>query len=253
MRVAVLADVHGNVPALEAVLSHLKEQGDADEIWVLGDLAIFCPYPVQTLERLRALPKARLLQGNTDRYIATGRRPPQIAVQDDAQWKKMPAFLEQREDNFRWTVEQLNYHWYKFLRDLPTEHQVDIPGYGSVLAVHASPRSDEVGIWEDTPEDELADILAGVDARLVVCGHTHHQMGRWLGEEIWVVNSGSVGLPLDGDQRAAYAILDFEDSDCWASFHRVEYDVEGVIARLEEVGHPALEWVGTRLRLGGHP
>jgi len=165
----------------------------------------------------------------------------------------LPAFLDQREGNFRWTVQQLNYHWYTFLKDLPAQHQADIAGYGSVLAVHASPRGDEVGIWEETPEDELADILAGVDARLVVCGHTHHQMGRWLGEEIWVVNSGSVGLPLDGDQRAAYAILDFKDSDCWASFHRVKYDVEGVIARLEGVGHPALEWVGTRLRLGGHP
>jgi len=253
MRIAVLADIHGNLLALEAVLSHLEAQGGAEAIWVLGDLAVFCPYPVQVFERLTALPKARFLQGNTDRYLVTGRRPPQMAAEDARQWKKMPAFLKERDANFRWTVEQLSHKWYSFLRDLPFEQRMDIPGYGSVLAVHASPLGDEVGIWEDTADEELSDMLAGTDARLLLCGHTHHQLGRWLGDEIWVVNTGSVGLPLDGDQRAAYAILDFEEGDCWASFHRVDYEVDEVIAKLDEVGHPAREWVGTRLRLAGHP
>jgi len=253
MRVAVLADVHGNLPALEAVLSHLEAQGGADETWVLGDLAVFCPYPEQVLERLVALPKARFLQGNTDRYLVTGRRPPQIAVRDESQWKRMPAFLEERDANFHWTVEQLGYEGYSFLRDLPFEQEMDIPDYGSILGVHASPLGDEVGIWEDTPEEGLNDMLADVDARLLLCGHTHHQLGRSLDDRVLVVNSGSVGLPLDGNQRAAYAILDFEAGDCSASFHRADYDVDHVIAKLEEVGHPAAEWVGTRLRLGAHP
>jgi predicted phosphodiesterase len=253
MRIAVLADVHGNLPALDAVLSHLEEQGGAEEIWVLGDLVVFCPYPAQVLERLAALPKARFLQGNTDRYLATGRRPPQIAIEDEGQWKRLPTFLEERDANFRWTVEQLSYRWYSLLRELPFEQRADIPGYGSVLAVHASPLGDEVGIWQDTGDEELRNMLADIDARLLLCGHTHHQLGRWADDEIWVVNSGSVGLPLDGDQRAAYVILDFEGGDCWASFHRVDYDVDEVLVRLEEVGHPARGWVGTRLRLAGHP
>jgi diadenosine tetraphosphatase ApaH/serine/threonine PP2A family protein phosphatase len=253
MRIAVLADVHGNLPALEAALSHLEAQGGYDEIWVLGDLVVFCPYPAEVLERLTGLPNARFLQGNTDRYLVTGRRPPQMTVEDESQWKRMPGFLEERDANFRWTVEQVSYNWYSFLRELPFEQRVDIPGYGTVLGVHASPLGDEVGIWEDTGEDELRDILAGIEARLLLCGHTHRQLGRWLEDEVGVVNGGSVGLPLDGDQRAAYAILDFEGGDCWAAFHRVTYDVGEVIDRLEEVEHPALEWVGTRLRLAGHP
>jgi predicted phosphodiesterase len=253
MRIALLADVHGNLPALEAVLSHLEAEGGTEEIWVLGDLVVFCPYPAQVLERLTALPNTRFLQGNTDRYLVTGRRPPQIAIRDESQWEKLPALLEERDANFRWTVEQLSYDWYSFLRELPFEQRVDIPGYGSVLAVHASPLGDEVGIWEDSADEELGEMLSGIDARLLLCGHTHHQLGRWMDDEIWVVNGGSVGLPLDGDQRAAYAILDFESGDCWAFFHRVDYDVDGVIARLEEVGHPARGWVGTRLRLAGHP
>lgn len=253
MRVAVLADVHGNLPALEAVLSDLKAQGGAAETWVLGDLAVFCPYPVQVLERLTAIPNSRFLRGNTDRYLVTGRRPPQMAVGDESQWRKLPAFLKERDANFRWTIEHLTYEWYSFLRGLPCEQRMEIPGYGSVLAVHASPLGDEVGIWEDTPDDQLRHMLSGVDARLLVCGHTHHQLGHWLNDEVWVVNAGSVGLPLDGDQRAAYATLDFEGGDCWASFHRVDYDVEEVIAKLDELAHPAREWVATRLYLAGHP
>ena len=252
MRIAVLADIHGNLPALDAVLAHLEAQGGAEEIWVLGDLAVFCPYPVQVLERLTALPKARFLQGNTDRYLVTGRRPSQIAAEDESQWKRMPALLEQRDANFCWTVEQLSYKWYSFLGELPFRQGMDNSGYGSVLAVHASPVGDEVGIWEDTADSDLRDVLASTDARLLLCGHTHHQLERWLGE-VRVVNGGSVGLPLDGDQCAAYAILDFVGDECQVAFHRVAYDVEEVIARLEELEHPALEWVGTRLRLGAHP
>ena len=253
MRIAVLADVHGNLPALEAVLSHVQEQGGCDAMWVLGDLAAFCPYPAEVLDRLTTLPGMRFVRGNTDRYLVTGRRPPQMPVGSEAEWQRLPAFLEERDANFRWSIGQLNYKWYSFLRGLPSQQKVDIPGYGSVLAVHASPLGDEVGIWEDTPEDELAKMLEGTEGRLLVCGHTHHQLGRWLDDRVWVVNAGSVGLPLDGDQRAAYVLLEFEGGDCWASFRRVEYDVDKVLAELEAVGHPAIEWVGTRLRLAASP
>jgi predicted phosphodiesterase len=248
MRVAVLADIHGNLPALEAVITHLEAQGGCDEMWVLGDLVAFCPYPVEVLERLAELARARFLQGNTDRYLVTGQRPTQPPVEDESAWVKLPAFLEERDANFRWTVSQLGYRWYTFLKELPVELDIELPGYGSVRAFHGSPLGDEIGIWEDTPEEDLEEMLAGIDARLVVCGHTHCQLGRWLGERVWVVNSGSVGFPLDGDQRAAYAVLEFESGDCWASFHRVEYDVDEVLARLTEVGHPAIDWVGSRLR-----
>lgn len=251
MRIAVLADVHGNLPALEAVLSHLDEQGGADEIWVLGDLAVFCPYPAEVLERLVALPRARFLQGNTDRYLVTGERPRWIA-EDESQWKAMAAALKERDANFRWTLERLTYEWYSFLRELPFLQRLNLDGYGTIIGVHASLAGDEAGIWADTTQPELRDLLADTDASLLLCGHTHHQLERWLGD-VRVLNAGSVGLPLDGDQRAGYAILDLDGGDCQVAFHRVPYDVDEVIARLEEVGHPAREWVGTRLRLAAHP
>jgi diadenosine tetraphosphatase ApaH/serine/threonine PP2A family protein phosphatase len=176
-----------------------------------------------------------------------------MPVESEAQWQRLSAVLEEREANFRWTIEQLSYKWYSFLRELPSQYQVDMPGYGSVLAVHASPLGDEVGIWEDTAEDELAKMLLGIDCRLLVCGHTHQQLGRWLDDRVWMVNGGSVGLPLDGDQRAAYVILESEGADCWASFQRVEYDVDEVLAKLDAVEHRAIDWVRTRLRLAASP
>lgn len=252
MRVAVLADIHGNLPALEAVLSHLGEQEGTDEVWVLGDLAVFCPYPVEVLERLAALPQARFVMGNTDRYLVTGRRPLQMSVQDEAQWSRLPAFLEERDANFRWTISRLSYKWYSFLSELPFQQRLEVPGFGAVVGVHGSPLGDEVGIWPETTDEELRCMLEDIDCRMLVCGHTHHALERGL-DGMGVVNVGSVGLPLDGDRRAAYATLDFEDGDCHAVIHRVEYDVDEVLARLTEVGHPAMDWVGSRLRLAASP
>jgi putative phosphoesterase len=251
-RFAVLADVHGNLPALEAVLSHLEEHGGCDQTLVLGDLAVFGPDPQQTLQRLAALPETCFVQGNTDRYLVTGRRPPQPRVDDEPLWRRMPAFLEEREANFRWTVGQLGYRWYCFLKELPFEQRLEVPGYGSILAVHGSPMGDEVGIWAETTDGELSEMLSPTDCRMLLCGHTHQALDRSLGP-VRVINVGSVGLPLDGDRRAAYAILELDGGRCRVGIHRVEYDVEKVVARLTEVGHPATEWVGGRLRLAATP
>jgi predicted phosphodiesterase len=252
VRIAVLADVHGNLPALEAVMSHLGEQGGCDAVWVMGDLAVFCPYPVEVLERLEALPQARFVMGNTDRYLVTGRRPPQVSATDEAQWSRMPAFLEERDANFRWTVSRLSYRWYSFLSEQPFEQRLEVPGYGAVVGVHGSPLGDEVGVWAHTTDDELRGMLEDSDCRILLCGHTHRPLERAL-NGMRVVNVGSVGLPLDGDRRAAYATLDFEDGGCRVLIHRVEYDVEEVLDRLTEVGHPAMDWVGSRLRLAASP
>jgi len=251
-RIAVLADVHGNLPALEAVLSHLDKQGGCDEIWVLGDLAVFGPYPQQTLERLVALPDTRFVQGNTDRYLVTGRRPPQPPVEDESQWSRMISLLEERDANFRWTIGQLDHRWYSFLRGLPLEQRLNVPPYGSILAVHGSPLGDEVGVWAHTPDSELRAMVSGTDCRLLLCGHTHRALDRSL-DLVRVVNVGSVGLPLDGDRRAAYAIVALEAAECDVAIHRVEYDVEKVLTRLNEIGHPAIDWVGNRLRLAASP
>jgi predicted phosphodiesterase len=246
MRIAVLSDIHGNLPALEAILVDVQAQGAPDAYWVLGDLAAFCPWPTETLARLRALPNVSFLQGNTDRYLVAGRRPVH-PVRSPEDWAAMPARLAEREANFLWTVDRLSYADYEFLRDLPPRLEMDVPGYGRIVAVHATPTDDETVILSDTPDDEIRPHLTGLDARLMLYGHTHRPMDRTV-DGVRIINDGSVGLPLDGDHRPAYALLDFEGDRCRVTIRRVAYDREAVITELERVEHPAVAWVGGILR-----
>ena len=253
MRLAVLSDVHGNLPALEAVLADIEAQADSsslgepDAYLVLGDLAAFCPWPSETLARLQELPEALFLQGNTDRYLVAGQRPQSPPVRSPEDWAAMPAKLAERDANFRWTVERLSYDGFQFLRDLPTRFDLDVPDYGRIVAVHANAQDDETFLAPDAPDDEMRDYFAELDARLVLYGHTHKPMDRMVGG-MRIVNDGSVGLPLDGDPRPAYTLLDFEDGECAVTIRRVAYDRELVLAGLERFDHPAKGWVGGIIR-----
>jgi diadenosine tetraphosphatase ApaH/serine/threonine PP2A family protein phosphatase len=257
MRLAVLSDVHGNLLALEAVLADIEAQADSSspgepEVYlVLGDMAAFCPWPSETLARLQELPEVLFLQGNTDRYLITGRRPQAPPVRAPEDWAAMPARLAERDANFRWTVERLSYDDFQFLRDLPTMLELDVPGYGRVIAVHANFLDDETFLTPDASDEEMRDYFSGLDARLVLYGHTHRPVDRTVdgnGVSRRIVNVGSVGLPLDGDPRPAYALLDFEGGECAVTIRRVSYDREAVIAELARVDHPARGWVGRLLR-----
>jgi len=248
-RFVALSDIHGNLPALETVLADVEAQGAPDAIWVLGDLAAFCPWPAETLARLRALPNVAFLQGNTDRYLVTGRRPVS-PIRSPEDWANAPDNLAGRDANFRWTVERLSYADYEFLRDLPPRLEMDVPGYGRVVAVHATPADDEINIAPDAPDDQVLPHLSGLDARLLLYGHTHRPVDRTVGN-VRLVNDGSVGLPLDGDHRPAYALLDFESGECAVTLRRVSYDWKVVLAELERADHPAKGWVGGLLRKAG--
>lgn len=244
-RLAVLSDVHGNLRALEAVLSDIDAQDEPDAYWILGDLAAFCPWPAETLARLRALPNAAFLQGNTDRYLVTGRRP-LVQVDSEQDWRRMPRSLKTRDECFRWIVERLSYDDYLFLRDLPTQIDQEIPDYGRIAAVHATPDDDEINLYPDAPAGEVRSHLSGLNASLLLYGHTHRPVDRIV-DDIRVINSGSVGIPLDGDPRPAYALIDFEGDECSATIRRVSYDREAVIAELERLEHPGRAWVGRML------
>lgn len=248
MRLAVLADIHGNLPALEAVLADIQSQGTPDLCWVLGDLAAFCPWPSEAIARLRTLPNASFLQGNTDRYLVTGRRPT-LPIHSPEDWAAASARLAERDANFRWTVERLSWADYEFLRDLPTRLEMDVPGYGRVVAFHANPADDETNLFPDTPDEQVRPYLAGLEARLVLYGHTHRPVERIV-DSVWLVNGGSVGFSLDGDPRPAYALLDVVGGECTVTLRRVAYDSRTVLAELERVEHPAKALVGRLVREG---
>ncbi|HEY3018294.1 MAG TPA: metallophosphoesterase family protein [Gaiellaceae bacterium] len=188
MRVAALYDVHGNLPALEAVLTEV----DADLVLIGGDVAAG-PWPSETLERLRVLgDRARFIRGNADRVLAE----PRTAQREGGPPAEVIA----------WTRSRLSREQLEFLGGLPQTAAMDVDGLGPVLFCHATPRSDEEVLTRISPDERWLDALAGVDAPVVVCGHTHVQFDRRLGE-FRLVNAGSVGMPYEREPGAYWALL----------------------------------------------
>jgi putative phosphoesterase len=182
VQVAALYDIHGNLPALEAVLAEVP--GDAT-IVVGGDIAEGS-FPHETLERLRGLgDRVRWLRGNADRELKPGEEG------------LAPA------DMLEWVRDRLSEEEIEFLFALPPTVQIE-----RTLYCHATPRNDVDIFTERTPEERLAPLFAGVDADVVVCGHTHTQFERTIAGTR-VVNAGSVGLPYE-DEPGAYWLLDLE-------------------------------------------
>jgi predicted phosphodiesterase len=217
----VLYDIHGNLPALEAVLA------DADSVgvdrWLLGgDYGTPSPWPLQTLERLRELPNATWIRGNGERWLF---EPPHDRAEVMAVY-----------DLFHGQVSDDDAKW---LYSLPTQAELD-----GILYVHGSPLSD-VESFAPEPEDDEERLLEGVHDRTLVFGHSHQQFRRPGPAHTDLLNPGSVGMPLDGDRRAAWATRgdDFE-------FRRVEYDVEQAAAGYRSLGGDFAEFAAQRILKG---
>ena len=206
MPTAVLYDVHGNLPALEAVLADARSAGARR--WLLGgDLVAFVGWPRECLAALRALDDATWIRGNTERWLLDRSDAPD--PMGDAAQACRDALGE--DDT-------------KALFELPETHRD-----GRTLFCHASPRSD-MASFAPEPQEGDADLLAGAgDARRIVFGHTHLQFEREAEGGAHLVNPGSVGIPLDGDRRAAYAL--FHD-DGTVELRRVGYDHAAAVASL---------------------
>jgi predicted phosphodiesterase len=184
VRVAALYDIHGNLHALDAVLAEV----DADLILVGGD-AVAGPWPSETLERLREFGDGvRFIRGNADREVAS----------------ELPGLAPPAVMNFvrkHLTKEQI-----AFLGTWSLTDSIEVDGLGPVLFCHATPRSDDEILTRISTEERWQDVLAGVDERTVVCGHTHVQFDRRIGATR-LVNSGSVGMPYEDEPGAYWTLL----------------------------------------------
>jgi putative phosphoesterase len=213
MRVGALYDVHGNLPALEAALEDVDEAG-VDLLLSGGDL-LLGPQPSECLELLRER-GAAFIRGNCDRTVASG------AGEEDL-WL----------DRIRWTAGRLSDEQLEFVRGWPETASIDVDGLGPVLFCHGSPRSDEEILTAITPPKRLDPILDGVLESVVVCGHTHVQFDRMLGDRR-LVNAGSVGLPYQGEAGIApWALLGLG-----VELRRSRYDIQLEIDALETTGYP---------------
>lgn len=194
MKIAAIYDIHGNLPALEAALKEI-EQVQPDRILVGGDI-VSGPMPKETLERLQTIgDRVHFIRGNADREV--------VAAFDGIPLD--PGLPEEVRELTIWVAKQLDTRHRDFLAQLPEQAIFRIDGLGDVLFCHASPRNDTEIFTVATPEARLRTILAGVKQNVVVCGHTHMQYIRRIGN-IDVVNAGSVGMPY-GEPGAYWLLL----------------------------------------------
>jgi putative phosphoesterase len=208
VRVAALYDIHGNLPALEAVLAEVEREG-VDAIVVGGDIVAGPPQPREAVELVRSLPNAHCIRGNADRLF------------DDE-------FAG--DEGLAWLLERLDGEQARWLAGLPFSVVL-----GDTLYVHATPVDDTTIVTELTTDEKLAGLLAGVEQRRVVAGHTHMQLERRVGETLFV-NAGSVGRPYEGRTGAYWAIL-----DDGVELRRTEYDLEQAARLVRASGHPRAE------------
>jgi putative phosphoesterase len=213
MRVAALYDIHGNLPALDAVLEEL----DAELVVVGGDVA---PGPMvgDVLDRLAALDvPVRWVMGNGDREVlegAGGLAPAELTA---------------------WTAQRLSDEQRGLLAAFEPTVELEVEGLGAVLFCHGSPRSDTEIITQITPPERLAPMLDDVAADVVVCGHTHHQFDRVVHGKR-VVNAGSVGMPYQGAAAAFWLLLGPD-----VELRRTDYDVSAAVERMRATGMPDID------------
>jgi putative phosphoesterase len=235
MRLAVLSDIHGNLTALEAVLADLKTIG-ADLVIHGGDLVANGARPAQAVDIIRELGWPGVC-GNTDEMLWRSELLAELE-------RKAPSKHGLRRVLFNdiapATRELLGNERVAWLRSLPTQWS----GHG-VTVVHASPDN----LWRaplaDASDGELLTAYGRLRATVVIYGHIHRPFIRRL-EKFTVANSGSVGLPYDGDPRASYALVE----NGAVTIRRIEYDVDREIQELRANRYPRAEWLASILRAG---
>lgn len=219
MQIAALYDIHGNLPALEAVLEEVRKER-IDRIVVGGDV-LPGPMPNETIELLRNLDiPIQFIRGNGDREVLATRKG-----------EETDAVPEQFREVMRWVAEQLSPEYEKLLASWPQTLHLEIENLGDVLFCHATPRSDTEIFTRLADDERLASVLEGIDADVVVCGHTHMQFDRTV-RDIRVLNAGSVGMPF-GEPGAYWLLFGRETRLRWTP-----YDLQRAAERIRSTKYP---------------
>jgi putative phosphoesterase len=234
LRVGLISDLHGNLPALDAVLAELEGE-TLDQLVCLGDVAVG-PYPAETIARLRGL-ECQTVRGNWDDWLAHG-----IPHLDGDHGARLT-------EQGRWWGERLSAADRAYLDALPKTLEVLFDG-GSLYCFHGSPRSHSDVIHPETTDAALREMLGERPEPLLAGGHTHIQFARPYGSAI-LLNPGSVGLPFErwpptGGTRvlpwAEYAVLESRDGEVSVDLRRVDYDVRPLLEATLASGVPHAKW-----------
>jgi putative phosphoesterase len=225
----LIGDVHANLPALEAVLEHARQQG-VEAIWNVGDFLGYGPFPDEVVKRLQEA-RAISIVGNYDLKVLAFKKKRK-------KWRKkkqIDKFL-----GFQWAAHNLSQESRGYLCALPEEREVHAEGL-HVLLTHGSPVSNEEHLGPDTPVERLRELAGMVDADAIICGHSHRPFMRLVDNTLFA-NTGSVGRPDDGDPRACYAVLQTGRGGgrpgLQVQHYRLVYDVEEAVAAVRAQGLP---------------
>jgi putative phosphoesterase len=234
MRIAAVSDVHGNLTALEAVVDDIRRVG-ADIVVNGGDLVGNGARPAEVIDLLATLDWPGII-GNTDEVLWNPQPLHDLA-------ERLPALKPTWDrvfDDTEWTRSAIGDDRIQWLRGLPGQWSAH-----GVSIVHASPGDTWKAPAPTAADEELAGVYAALRSAVVVYGHFHVPFIRQVGAFV-VANSGSVGMPYDGDRRASYLIIE----DGRPTVHRVEYDIDAEIEVLTDRKHPNVGWITAILRAG---
>jgi predicted phosphodiesterase len=223
MRLAILADIHGNLTAFEAALSHLARQ-HADEVIIAGDIVVGSPDSAACWRRAQSL-GCPTLRGNHERYVA-----------HYGTAEASPTWSTEQYAPLHFALAQLPHADRVAMGNLPGT--LRLPQAPDLLVVHASARSDYDTVAAHTPEDDLETMFAGAEERFIVRAHNHVAQVRLWGERV-IVTAGSVGLPLDGNPTAQYLLLDRRQNGWHIQHQSVPYDLDAALARFRDTNYLA--------------
>ena len=218
MKVAAIYDIHGNLPALESVLYEIRQE-KVDLLIVGGDV-VLGPMSGDSLSCLLELDiPTKYIKGNCE-----------VAVLAEMAGKE-PAVPEQVRETVRWTAGQHNTEHKHLLSSWPATINYHVPGLGNILLCHATPQNENDIFTRQTPEENILPVFTGLKAGIVVCGHTHMQFDRTIGD-VRVVNAGSVGMPF-GKTGADWIMMDGT-----IQFRHTNYDLKKAAERIRNTKYP---------------
>ena len=233
MRIAVIADLHANLPALQAVLDDVLALG-CDTIWCVGDLVGRGPHPGEVVDEIRRL-DIRIVQGNWDEAVGLRREHPGVT------WTS-PEAEAAGLSSLAWTIAHTSDEQRSWLRQLPVADRFSVEDR-SVLLFHGSPLRQNEYLWSDRPSRVLARVSSEQGDDLLCFGHTHEAFHRVVGRSHFVA-AGSVGSGSYADPGARYAVIDVAGADLMVTFRSVPYDHLGVEAAMRVAGlAPDLLWM----------
>lgn len=225
MRIAVMGDVHANLPALRAVIDDVARIG-ADELYCVGDVVGRGPHPNEVVELLRTL-EIPTIQGNWDEAIGMDRE------QSGAAWHSAEDEVA-GDGSLRWSIAALTDDNRAWLRQLPVTDRVRLAGR-SLFLFHGSPLRQNEYLWADRPSRTFARIASDEADDLFCFGHTHESWHRVVGQAHFVA-VGSVGCGTEGDARARYAVIYIGEPDISVGFRAVDYDHVSVVSDMAAHG-----------------